>query len=561
MRLYIHVAYRGRPAVLATVGLASLAVAAAPATASPATNRTVWFFGDSISAGLGLPSPSTQSWPAQVGLRADVTPVNWSKPRYAFRGYFGNISDELATAYASNLPIPHTVVVAAGTNDLPIYNTTTLVNAELAALRVRDSLLAHGAIRVLFAAVIPRGDGYEALRQQFNMWLALTFKGDYQAVDFFFNPAVPFPAQYYSPDLLHPNLDGATLIARTFDIGALVDDDPLPTLSIRDTSVTEGNTGVTHATFVVSLSKPSDQNISSDYVTADRTATAPSDYLSSSGTLTIAPGEASAQVSVPITGDTVGENDETFTVRLLDVSGATLGINSATGTIINDDGPIDTTAPSVHLTTPAAAFTTSAAAKVSWTGTDNVAVTGYQLRYQHAPYSAGFGAWLYPSSWQALPAATTSISLTALVQGHDYCFAVRAVDRAGNWSSWSSPRCTARALDDRLLTVSAHWSRSTGNLYWYQTVTTTRTAGATATRTGAQLDRIGLVATRGPGMGTVGMYVGTRLIGTINLASTTTQYQSLLTLPAFSYRAGTVTVKVLSTGKPVHIDGLALSRT
>jgi hypothetical protein len=92
-------------------------------------------------------------------------------------------------------------------------------------------------------------------------------------------------------------------------------------------------------------------------------------------------------------------------------------------------------------------------------------------------------------------------------------------------------------------------------------VKSTKTLGATAKFANAQLDRVGIVATRGPGMGTVGLYVGKALIGKISLAAASKHYRSLLTLPTFKYRTGTVTVKVLTKGKLVQLDGLAISRT
>ena len=178
--------------------------------------QPVWVFGDSISAGQGL--PASQGWIAQLASRANLSITNFSRPGYAFSGYLGNISDELTTAYKTGSPTP-TVIVAAGSNDLSIHDGTSILATELAALAVRDSLLAHGAKTVLFAAVIPRGDGYESLRQQLNLWMALNL--NYEQVDYFLNP--PFKSQYYqneSPQL-HPNYDGAHLMAYTFDLTKL----------------------------------------------------------------------------------------------------------------------------------------------------------------------------------------------------------------------------------------------------------------------------------------------------------------------------------------------------
>ena len=191
-----------------------------PVTVNPRmATQTVWVFGDSISTGQGLTDPATQSWVAQFAVRAHVNVVNWARPGYAFSGYLGTIKDELDTAYASGLTVPATVIVEAGTNDLPIHDATSLAASEWAAIAVRDSLIEHGATRVLFNAVVPRGDGFEALRQQFNMWLAIQWGADFRQVDFYFNPvSAALFAKYYQADRLHPNVAGAKLIADSFHL-------------------------------------------------------------------------------------------------------------------------------------------------------------------------------------------------------------------------------------------------------------------------------------------------------------------------------------------------------
>jgi hypothetical protein len=57
------------------------------------------------------------------------------------------------------------------------------------------------------------------------------------------------------------------------------------------------------------------------------------------------------------------------------------------------------------------------------------------------------------------------------------------------------------------------------------------------------------------------VYVGTTLIGKVGFHATTTHDKVMRLLPTFAYRGGTVTLKVLTSGKPVTVDGLLLSRT
>jgi Ca2+-binding RTX toxin-like protein len=96
------------------------------------------------------------------------------------------------------------------------------------------------------------------------------------------------------------------------------------------------------ADVVVTLSKAGAQPISVDYETVDDTATAPSDYESRGpATLTFAPGETEKTISVPVNGDALVEEDESFAVRLSAQSNAELGDQLATVTIVNDDAPKD----------------------------------------------------------------------------------------------------------------------------------------------------------------------------------------------------------------------------
>jgi methionine-rich copper-binding protein CopC len=120
----------------------------------------------------------------------------------------------------------------------------------------------------------------------------------------------------------------------------ITDDDPTPSLSINDATVTEGNSGTINAVFTVTLSAQSGQTVTVNYATANGTATAPSDYQAQSNTLTFAPGETTKTISVAVNGDTASEPDETFFVNLSGVSNATVSDNQGLGTIISDDSPV-----------------------------------------------------------------------------------------------------------------------------------------------------------------------------------------------------------------------------
>ena len=112
----------------------------------------------------------------------------------------------------------------------------------------------------------------------------------------------------------------------------------VPTVSVTDQSVTEGDTGTTSMIFTVSLSNADTGIVRVDYETVAGTATAGQDFTATSGELVFAAGETTKTVSVPIIGDVADEDSETFTLLLARAQGATFADSRGTGTIIDNDG-------------------------------------------------------------------------------------------------------------------------------------------------------------------------------------------------------------------------------
>ncbi|WP_223574899.1 putative Ig domain-containing protein [Xanthomonas citri] len=151
------------------------------------------------------------------------------------------------------------------------------------------------------------------------------------------------------------NVTGAT-VSDGQGLGTIVNDDAQPALSIDDVSVNEGSSGTTTATFTVSLSAASGQTVTVNYATADGTATAGSDYVARSGTLTFAPGVTAQGVAVTVNGDTAVEPNETFSVGLSGASNATIARATGTGTILNDDAVVTISPASLPAATAGSAY-------------------------------------------------------------------------------------------------------------------------------------------------------------------------------------------------------------
>jgi Ca2+-binding RTX toxin-like protein len=111
-------------------------------------------------------------------------------------------------------------------------------------------------------------------------------------------------------------------------------------VSIADVTISEGDAGTKLATFTLTrLGGTAAFDVS--FSTANGSATAGSDYLAASGTVSFAVGQNTAQVTVTINGDTTVEPDETFLVNLSGATnGAIISDAQAQGTITNDDGSV-----------------------------------------------------------------------------------------------------------------------------------------------------------------------------------------------------------------------------
>ena len=195
-------------------------------------------------------------------------------------------------------------------------------------------------------------------------------------------------------------------------IGTITNDDaPLPTLTIADTAVAEGNAGTTTASFTVTLSaQPGATPVTVNYATSNGTAVAPGDYSAiASGSLTFSGTTTVQTIPVSVLGDTAVETNETFTVTLSSPVGATLADGVATGTINNDDVPLpsltiaDATVTEGNAGTTSANFTVTLSAQP---GATPVTVS----------YATSNGTAVAPGDYTAITSGSITFSGTTTVQ-------------------------------------------------------------------------------------------------------------------------------------------------
>jgi len=135
------------------------------------------------------------------------------------------------------------------------------------------------------------------------------------------------------------NVSGAT-VADGQATGTINNDDTAgtPQLSIADVSISEGRQGTKNMVFTVKLSAAASSAVTYSIATGNLSATAGSDYGATSlGGQSIPAGSTSKTFTVPVYGDLVKEPNETFSVTVSSVSGASTADGYAVGTIVNDD--------------------------------------------------------------------------------------------------------------------------------------------------------------------------------------------------------------------------------
>jgi endoglucanase len=168
--------------------------------------------------------------------------------------------------------------------------------------------------------------------------------------------------------------------------GATLSSAPVvPSLSIADTSVTEGSAATLNESFTVTLSAAAKTAVTVGYKTANGTATAGKDYNAASGTLTFAPGVTSQTITVPTHPGTAGST-KAYSLTLSQPSGAVIARPTATGSIVTPTPyvPPSATVADVSVTetnsTMATGSTLLPAGALSTSGNQIVDVTGHAVK-------------------------------------------------------------------------------------------------------------------------------------------------------------------------------------
>ena len=113
---------------------------------------------------------------------------------------------------------------------------------------------------------------------------------------------------------------------------------PVVRIGLAKVSVVEGNSGLIPAHLTVTLDRKSSQTVTVPWHTMNGTAGSP-DYVGAFGSLSFAPGQTTKTITVNVKGDTILEDYEYFTVKLVSATNGFLANSQEQVEIKNDDKP------------------------------------------------------------------------------------------------------------------------------------------------------------------------------------------------------------------------------
>jgi len=218
----------------------------------------------------------------------------------------------------------------------------------------------------------------------------------------------------------------------TLDVGAISSGNTLQ----FSTAAYQASEGANPALATITVTRTGTSGaVSVNYATSNGTAVAGSDYISSSGTLSWATGDATARTfTVALINDTLVEPNETVNLSLSNPSGATLGTASnAVLTIVNDDMAAVTSASTLQFSSPTFGINeskglgyitvtrsgTAGAVSVKYTTSNGTALAGYDYRTKRGTIYFADGdntpkQFTIPviNDWKKEPGETVNVNLS-----------------------------------------------------------------------------------------------------------------------------------------------------
>ena len=186
-----------------------------------------------------------------------------------------------------------------------------------------------------------------------------------------------------------------------------------PLLTIASTNGIEAVASTNGMQFKLTLSGPSAQTISVDFLTANGTASAGFDYVGTNGTITFAPGITNASITVYSIDNILNQPNRTFSLLLTNAFNAIITNGTATGTIVDDDPP-----PTITISDATVVEGDSGTTNAVFQLTLNKqAIYDVTVHCSTATNTASANDFVSTSATVTFPAALTNATFTVPVNG------------------------------------------------------------------------------------------------------------------------------------------------
>jgi acyl-CoA thioesterase-1 len=195
------------------LGIAALALALSGLVpAAFAQERTVVFFGDSLTAGLGLPDPDTQSYPALIQAKIDAAHLPWHVVNAGLSGETsaGGLR-RIDWVLRQKVDV---FVLELGANDGLRGTAPAVTQTNLQAIVDRVRAQQPKARIVLAGMKMPPSMGAEYAAAFDAVFPALAAKDGLVLIPFLLEGVAENP-NLNQGDNLHPNVEGARIVANT----------------------------------------------------------------------------------------------------------------------------------------------------------------------------------------------------------------------------------------------------------------------------------------------------------------------------------------------------------
>jgi acyl-CoA thioesterase-1 len=202
---------RMRPALAAALAALLLGVAAGAPAVPPAT-RTVLFFGDSLTAGLGLADPDAESYPAQVQALIEAEHLSWAVAN-------AGLSGETTAGGLRRIDWvlgrrPDVVVIELGGNDGLRGTAPEVTRANLQAIIDRIRSRAPETRIVVAGLRMPGSMGADFADAFAAIYPDLARRNGCTLIPYLLEGVGGRP-DLNQPDGIHPTAAGARIVART----------------------------------------------------------------------------------------------------------------------------------------------------------------------------------------------------------------------------------------------------------------------------------------------------------------------------------------------------------